>query len=84
VEERVKFGGEAFMKELAPRLDAAVIAGAPAPAPLARAQGKHRYQVLLRAPRTAQIVEPLRALLPGFRWPEGVECSVDVDPQSTM
>jgi primosomal protein N' (replication factor Y) len=82
VEERVKFAGETFLKALAPKLDAAVVVGAPAPAPLARAEGRHRYQILLRAPRTVQITRPLRDELAAFRWPEDVECLVDVDPQS--
>jgi primosomal protein N' (replication factor Y) len=81
-EELVKLTAGTLHKELAPRLDATVVVGEPAPAPLARAQGKHRYQILLRAPRTAQMTGPLRELLARFRWPEGVEHQEDVDPQS--
>ncbi len=51
----------------------------PAPAPLARLRGKHRYQVLLRAPDHAPIREAARALLERHDL-EGVEVSADIDP----
>ena len=83
-EERVSFSGEAFLKELQPRLPKSVVVAGPAPAPLARAKGEYRYQIILRAPSTRSISDPLRALLRDFKWPEGVTCAVDVDAVSLM
>ena len=50
VEERVSFSGEAFAKALQPELSKQVVLAGPAPAPLARAKGFYRYQIILRAP----------------------------------
>ncbi len=53
----------------------------PAPCPLARLRGKHRWQILLKAPRRPPLqhllehLESLRRRMPG-----GVALSVDVDP----
>ena len=82
IEERVRFVAEALYRELRPALDAGVTAGEAAPAPLARAQGRFRYQLLLRAERTAQMTVPLKAVLGRFPWPDDVDHVVDVDPQS--
>jgi len=51
----------------------------PAPAPLSRLRGKHRYQLLLRAPEHGPIREAARTLLQRHDV-EGVEVSADVDP----
>ena len=51
----------------------------PAPAPLSRLRGKHRYQLLLRAPEHAPIREAARVLLERHDV-EGVEVSADIDP----
>lgn len=56
----------------------------PASAPLARVNGNHRVQVLLKGPRAAMreaVREALVGLYGNVRWP-GV--SVDVDPVSVM
>jgi len=55
----------------------------PAPAPLARLQGKWRFQLLLRAGSRRDILEALEASLPE-RPPSGVQIAVDVDPQDLM
>jgi primosomal protein N' (replication factor Y) len=51
----------------------------PAPAPLSRLRGKHRYQVLLRAQEHAPIREAARSLLARHDV-EGVELVADIDP----
>ncbi len=63
---------------------AGVQALGPAPAPLERRAGRHRYQLLLLAPRREDLHALLHGLLPRLRaWPEGrgVRWSLDVDPQ---
>jgi primosomal protein N' (replication factor Y) len=56
----------------------------PAPAPLARLRGEHRYQILLKGGRRAMRDAVRRALVAQYgevRWP-GV--AVDVDPMTVM
>jgi len=56
----------------------------PAPAPLARLRGEHRYQILLKGQRRAMREAVKRALIEQYgevRWP-GV--AVDVDPMTVM
>ncbi len=83
-EERVKFYGEHFMEKLRPLLDSRVTAAGPVPAPLARAKGRYRYQIIMRAPTTKMMTAPLRAVLKDFKWPKDVSCSVDVDAYSLL
>ena len=83
-EQRIQFAGEEFVKQLQPRLGPQVILNGPMPAPLARAKGLYRFQILLRAPLTRQVTDPLRELLGTFKWPNDVECSVDVDALQMM
>jgi primosomal protein N' (replication factor Y) len=84
LEERVAFTGQAFVKDLVPRLDAGVVCAGPTPAPIAKMKGRFRYQVILRAPRTSAITAPLRATLAAFTFPEDVEYSIDVDALSLL
>jgi len=56
----------------------------PAPAPLAKLRGEHRYQILLKGQRPAMREAVKRALVAQYgevRWP-GV--AVDVDPMTVM
>jgi primosomal protein N' (replication factor Y) len=78
-EQRIQYAGEQFVKNLQPLLGPQVILTGPMPAPLARAKGLYRFQILLRAPLTKQMTEPLRQSLGEFKWPNDIECSVDVD-----
>ena len=49
------------------------------PAPLAKAKGFFRYQLLLFAPAAGQAVRPLREVCRNFALPTGVTMSIDVD-----
>ncbi|QXX75823.1 primosomal protein N' [Methylovirgula sp. HY1] len=57
----------------------------PAEAPIAVIRGRHRFRLLVRAPRNADLQGFLRAML-GTAPPErgGVRVMVDVDPQNFM
>jgi primosomal protein N' (replication factor Y) len=57
----------------------------PAEAPIAVIRGRHRFRLLVRAPKTADLQGFLRALL-NAAPPErgGIRVAVDVDPQSFM
>jgi primosomal protein N' (replication factor Y) (superfamily II helicase) len=54
----------------------------PAEAPIARIQGRWRFQLLLKS-RSAQALKTALAALPARR-PRGVEMTVDVDPQALL
>ncbi len=83
-EELVKLTGTTFAKRLQEKLDPSVRLGGPTPAPLAKAHGEFRYQLILRAPQTKQITAPLKDVLRDFKWPDAVAWSVDVDASSLM
>jgi primosomal protein N' (replication factor Y) len=78
-ETRVAAAAAALAERLRPELAEDVVMTDPCAAPLARAKGKFRYQVLLRAARTRAMTQPLRAALRAVKWPAGVAFSVDVD-----
>jgi primosomal protein N' (replication factor Y) len=84
VEEKVSGAVEAFAGQLRPRLSPRVTLAGPAPAPLARAKGQFRFQIILRAPTAQAMTGPLKALLREFKWPSGVTATVDVDAVSLM
>jgi primosomal protein N' (replication factor Y) (superfamily II helicase) len=58
----------------------------PAPSPLSRVRGKHRFQLLLRAKDHPPLHRMARALVAAHarEGPAGVELSVDVDPVALL
>lgn len=57
----------------------------PAEAPIAVLRGRHRFRLLVRAPRSSDLQGFLRALLKaGPRESGGVRVDVDIDPQSFL
>lgn len=83
-EDRVKFFGAKLVEKLRGRLDKRVLMAGPTPAPIARAKGRYRYQIILRGPMTRLITTPLREILNDFKFPKDVTCAVDVDAYSLM
>lgn len=63
----------------APREGAVEVLG-PAPAPLAVLRGRHRWRLLLKAPREVKVQPLVRAWLTQVGWPSSVRVQVDVDP----
>ena len=61
-----------------------VIASDASPAPLARAKGLFRYQLMLRAAKVSSITQPLRAVLGTLKCPKGVQVTIDVDALSLL
>jgi len=55
----------------------------PAPAPLAKVRGKHRWQLLLRARDHGPLHRVGRALQAAHRVP-GVQLSLDMDPVALL
>jgi primosomal protein N' (replication factor Y) len=59
----------------------------PAPAPIGRLRGKHRYQLLIKGRDVAGLHTFLKRLLnerEGMKTHRGVELTVDVDPQAFL
>jgi primosomal protein N' (replication factor Y) len=83
-EDKVLGAAGLFADQLKMRLPPQVQFAGPAPAPLARAKGMFRYQIILRAPTTQAMTAPIKALMKEFKWPAGVSFSVDVDAVSLM
>ena len=83
-EVEVDAGSKAFAAQLKAALPATVRMTGPAPAPLAKAKGMHRAQLMLWATTAREYVVPLRALLKTFKAPKGVTISVNVDALSLM
>ena len=53
-------------------------------APLAKAKGQYRYQVMMRSRSVKAMTIPLREILSGLSLPRGIACSVDVDAISLL
>jgi primosomal protein N' (replication factor Y) len=64
-----------------PRIRDLIVAG-PAPAPLVRAEGFYRYQIMLRTRHMSRLSRWLGERVAEFPLPEGVTLTVDVDPVS--
>lgn len=63
----------------APHHDGVEVLG-PAPAPLAILRGRHRWRLLLKAPRAVKVQPVIRAWLSAVQWPNSIKVQVDIDP----
>ena len=84
-EEKVRFSAETFARALAQAGGAAAlrVSGVCA-APLAKAKGLYRYQILLRAAAARQLTRPLREVMARPLLASGVSLAVDVDAVNLM
>jgi primosomal protein N' (replication factor Y) (superfamily II helicase) len=83
-EAAVNAAAQDFAVRLRAPLPAAVRLTGPAPAPLAKAKGHYRVQLMLWAAQAKEYVPALRALLKAFKTPKGVTIAVNVDALSLM
>ena len=83
-EAKVSFAAAALHKALAPLLPPGAECPEPMPAPLARAKGDYRYQMLLRAASVRLLTGPLRRAVKAAPPPADVSLAVDVDALSVM
>ncbi len=81
---KVTKAAEQFMAQLQPLLSSQVIVSGPAPAPLEKAKGQFRHQIMLRATTTKMMTGSLKVVSREFRWPAGVSVVIDVDAVSLM
>lgn len=78
-DERVALGARNLAERLKEVLPPQVTMSGPAPAPLSKAKGLYRHQIMLRSGSVKTISVPLREILRTFEWPPKVTCSIDVD-----
>ncbi|NCC52089.1 MAG: primosomal protein N', partial [Spartobacteria bacterium] len=83
-EEKLKKTGASFAQHLRGRISKEVRMAGPAPAPLARAKGAYRYQIMMRAKKTTAMTRPIKEVMSAFKWPRDIYCAVDVDATSLM
>jgi primosomal protein N' (replication factor Y) len=73
-----------FFQRLEPILPDSVSHCPPMPAPLARAKGQWRYQIMLRCEHTVKMTKPIRYVQSVYKLPKGVSLIVDVDALSLL
>jgi len=83
-EADVMAAAEGYFDRLEPLLPESVLHSPPVPAPLARAKGLYRYQIVLRCEHTVKMTKPIRHALASAKMPNGVTCTVDVDALSLL
>jgi primosomal protein N' (replication factor Y) len=83
-EQEVATAAAGVFQRLESLLPESVTHSPPVPAPLARAKGYYRYQIMLRCAHTVRITKPVRHVLSTFRLPKSVSCTVDVDALSLL
>jgi primosomal protein N' (replication factor Y) len=83
-ERRAQFSAETLAKRLRPALPDSVLFTDPLPSPLTKAAGQFRFQIMLRAPLTRTMTQPLTQVLEKLSFPEDVTVVPDIDPYSLM
>ncbi|VGO21808.1 replication restart helicase PriA [Pontiella sulfatireligans] len=75
---------DGFSARLEKILPESVTHSPPVPAPLARAKGLWRYQIMLRCEHTVKMTRPIRHVRSVYKIPKTVTCTVDVDALSLL
>lgn len=75
---------EGFARRLEGMLPAGVVTAPVMPAPLSRAKGYYRFQLMLRCTHTVKMTAPIRHMLGQVKLPKGVRVTVDVDAVSLL
>jgi primosomal protein N' (replication factor Y) len=83
-EMEVAGAADRFSERLEPLLPESVQHSPPMPAPLARAKGLYRYQIMLRCEHTIKMSKPIRHVWGAFKMPKGVTCTIDIDALSLL
>jgi primosomal protein N' (replication factor Y) len=78
-EERVSRACDGVCKRIRSVAGRGMVVSDGAPAPLAKAKGLFRHQIMLRALSCRAITHAVRAALQGIRMPADVTCTVDID-----
>ncbi len=77
---QAEFALQTLTRRLRDGLPEGVLMGEPCPAPLAKAHGQYRFQLLLRTPRIRALVRHLQTILKALTLPAETTLTADVDP----
>jgi primosomal protein N' (replication factor Y) len=84
-ETAVEKTGEMLFHYLEQAVPNDVMLSPPTPAPISRARGEYRYQILMRAEKTGAMIRAIRRSVAAIKkWPKGVKCTIDVDATSLL
>jgi primosomal protein N' (replication factor Y) len=85
-EAEVIGAAQRLTREVSAELPGGVTLLGPAPAPLWRLKGRHRWQLVLKGPKGPAVGHAARAIADraGRVLPRGVRLDVDVDPQQVL
>lgn len=72
---------QALARDSKPLMDENYELYGPAPAPIARIQGRVRYRLLIKAERSLRVQRAIRVWLNQFKIPGSIRLTIDVDPQ---
>ena len=79
--EEVEGFSMALAQDSKPLMDENYELYGPAPAPIARIQGRVRYRLLIKAERSLRVQRAIRMWLNQFKIPGSIRLTIDVDPQ---
>ncbi|MCB1228215.1 MAG: primosomal protein N', partial [Verrucomicrobiales bacterium] len=79
---QAEFTLQTLKQRLAQGMPDGVVMGEPCPAPLAKAHGQHRFQLLLRSARIRPLARHVRDVVKSMTLPRDVTVVWDVDPMS--
>ena len=83
-EGEVKYCAEILSKRIQDRVGNAAIVSDACPAPLAKAKGVYRYQVISRSKSVRGVVAPLKTIVAELQLPKSVTLAIDVDAIDLM
>jgi len=83
-EPEVAFCSQSLQKRVAKAVSSRVVVSQACPAPLAKAKGHFRYQIILRSTSVKAMTRPLREAVRSLRFPRTVTCAIDVDALNIM
>lgn len=83
-EDKVSFCASTLARMLKKKLGNTAIVSEASPAPLARAKGLFRYQVMLRAKGTTRMTHEIREILKDLKLPAGISIIADMDAISLL
>ncbi len=83
-EGEVKYCTEVLSKRIRDKVGNAAIVADACPAPLAKAKGVYRYQVITRSKSVRAVATPLKAIVAELQLPRTVTLAIDVDAIDLM
>ena len=83
-EPEIEFCTQSLEKRMKKVVSSSVIVSPACPAPLAKAKGYFRYQIIIRSRSVKAMTIPLREVVRALKFPKTVKCSIDVDALSIM